>query len=70
MYKITCCHHCSEREIGCHAHCRNYFKEKMQYESDKKKIKEIQKQDRLLSQNKRMLTIIRNQTKRNACKSD
>lgn len=36
---IHCCKDCPKREIGCHATCKEYLKEKVQYEEDKKKVK-------------------------------
>ena len=40
--KITCCHHCEDRHLKCHAHCETYITQKIlkiivEAQSEKKK---------------------------------
>lgn len=37
--KVTCCHNCQEREIGCHSTCKKYIEENEQYLREREKIK-------------------------------
>lgn len=37
--KVTCCHDCQEREIGCHSTCKKYIEENEQYLKEREKIK-------------------------------
>lgn len=42
MTLITCCKDCiaPKRHIGCHSDCKQYIKEKAEFEEEKKKMKE------------------------------
>lgn len=42
---INCCRKCAppKRQLGCHATCEEYKKEKEKYEEDKKKLNEIKR---------------------------
>ena len=37
--KVTCCHDCQEREVGCHSTCKKYIEEIEQYLKEREKIK-------------------------------
>lgn len=37
--KVTCCHDCQEREVGCHSTCKKYIEENEQYLKEREKIK-------------------------------
>lgn len=38
--KVTCCHDCQEREVGCHSTCKKYIEENEQYLKERDEIKE------------------------------
>ena len=42
--KVTCCHDCQEREVGCHSTCKKYIEENEQYLKEREKIKTEKKQ--------------------------
>lgn len=37
--KVTCCHDCQEREIGCHSTCKKYIEETEMHLMEREKIK-------------------------------
>lgn len=37
--KVTCCHDCQEREVGCHSTCKKYIEENEQYLRERERIK-------------------------------
>lgn len=37
--KVTCCHDCQEREVGCHSTCKKYIEENEQYLKERDRIK-------------------------------
>ena len=37
--KVTCCHDCQEREVGCHSTCKKYIEENEAYVNEREEIK-------------------------------
>ena len=34
MGRITCCYNCSEKEIGCHAYCEEYMRQRAELDKE------------------------------------